>query len=117
RTLAGQLLAVPWLVRIGALSYSLYLWHWPILTLSRWYAGRDLRLVETLVVLCFVGLISYASWRWVERPFRAGSNPAAQPKPLTVFAVPAGVTVIAALIIIGFNGLPSRLSPLAVAFE
>lgn len=55
---------------VGDMSYSLYLWHWPMLTIAAAYAGRDLRLTETAVVLGLCVALSWATYRWVETPFR-----------------------------------------------
>jgi len=60
------------LVFIGLISYSLYLWHWPVLVLYRspnWMA-YDLPTIPVWLLLGFILLISYASWRWIEQPFR-----------------------------------------------
>lgn len=67
-SLVKQLLASQVAVKIGLISYSLYLWHWPILAFltqleidkSTWPA------VVFIVVLSFV--LSMASYRWLERP-------------------------------------------------
>jgi peptidoglycan/LPS O-acetylase OafA/YrhL len=58
------------LVFIGLISYSLYLWHWPLFVFTRDALGRDLRPWETagLIVLAFA--LAILSWRFVERPFR-----------------------------------------------
>lgn len=56
---------------VGKISYSLYLWHWPILALYRYYHNRyDLSLIE--ITLLFVGMIilSVLSFYYIEEPFR-----------------------------------------------
>lgn len=45
-TLGGRLLSLPPFALIGRISYSLYLWHWPILVFSHIYLGRELRFDE-----------------------------------------------------------------------
>ena len=54
---------------VGLRSYSLYLWHWPLLVLARWTIGLD-RWAARLTVLGLVVLAAEVSYRWVERPFR-----------------------------------------------
>jgi hypothetical protein len=58
----------PGLVWIGLLSYSLYLWHWPVLALSRWTIGIHWWTVPFQLLLIY--LISYGSYRWIESPLR-----------------------------------------------
>jgi len=62
------------LVFIGLISYSLYLWHWPALLLFRsvgWYAW-GLPKVPTALQLAGIFVLAWASWRWIELPFRQG---------------------------------------------
>ena len=68
--LINRALSNPAPVAIGLISYSLYLWHWPVLTLSRYYRGAYSNAVETMLwlLLCFV--LAYLSWRFIERPAR-----------------------------------------------
>jgi len=58
------------MVAIGLISYSLYLWHWPLLALYRATSvgdgSRQVRLV--LVAVAFVA--AFASYRYIEQPFR-----------------------------------------------
>ncbi len=71
----SRLLALRPLVFVGLISYSLYLWHWPLLVLFRsagWY-GWKLPEMPSAVVLAVVFGISWLSWRFVERPFRRRS--------------------------------------------
>ncbi len=59
------------LVYIGTLSYSLYLWHWPILSLYRYYTMRyDLTIGEMVIALLVISLLTIASFYIIEEPFR-----------------------------------------------
>ncbi|TGM82302.1 acyltransferase [Leptospira mtsangambouensis] len=53
---------------IGILSYSLYLWHWPIITFFRWTFGIKNHLIPLILILCFC--FSYLSYRMIESPLR-----------------------------------------------
>lgn len=69
-TRAGHWLSGKALVFIGGLSYSLYLWHWPLIV---WFHNMDLglgRIAETTLLLVATVLASYLAWRYVEEPFR-----------------------------------------------
>lgn len=67
-SLGGRLLN-HWLpVFFGSLSYSLYLWHWPLIVFSRYLAlDRDATSWAAAAALLSVGC-AYASWRWLEKP-------------------------------------------------
>ena len=60
-------------VLVGKMSYSLYLWHWPVFVLFRWTVGLDSIADEAAAVLCAV-FLAWVSWRWVEQPLRFGSR-------------------------------------------
>ncbi len=66
----GRLLSVGPVVRIGQVSYSLYLWHWPILSLSRYYAIRPLGTAQLTIALLVALGLSVLTWRYIEQPFR-----------------------------------------------
>jgi peptidoglycan/LPS O-acetylase OafA/YrhL len=55
-------------VYIGLISYSLYLWHWGVLSLSRWTIGIHWWSVPFQVVLMM--LLAIGSYRYVETPLR-----------------------------------------------
>ena len=66
-----QLLSNKTLVWIGALSYSLYLWHWPVLAFMRYYTGAEI--LNWQYSLAFVALtlvLATASYYWIETPLR-----------------------------------------------
>jgi HPt (histidine-containing phosphotransfer) domain-containing protein len=55
----------------GRISYSLYLWHWPLFTFARFSKnGLVLDPVDKLALFAVTVAISYLSWRYVEQPFR-----------------------------------------------
>ena len=58
-------------VYIGLISYSLYLWHWGVLSISRWTIGIHWWSVPFQVVLMF-GL-AVTSYQWIETPLRKGN--------------------------------------------
>jgi peptidoglycan/LPS O-acetylase OafA/YrhL len=68
-TVAGILSTTP-MVYIGKISYSLYLWHWPIYVMLRWTIGLDdPRVMVAAVALTF--LMGAASFHFVEQPIRS----------------------------------------------
>ena len=56
---------------LGRISYSLYLWHWPVIVLARYGRGPDLSLATRLALLAGTVALAALTYRWVERPFIA----------------------------------------------
>ncbi len=55
----------------GQISYSLYLWHWPLFTFARFAKpSLTLDLVDKTLLFALTVVISSLSWRFVEQPFR-----------------------------------------------
>ena len=57
---------------IGDISYSLYLWHWPLLILTASYLGRDLTVLEASGLMVLAVPIGAISYYLVENPWRHG---------------------------------------------
>lgn len=55
---------------IGLLSYSLYLWHFPLMVFARHLLIRPFTAVEILSLVAATFALSALSWRYVEQPFR-----------------------------------------------
>lgn len=70
-TAAHALLSTPPLVFLGLISYSLYLWHWSVLCLSRWTVG--VTPWSALWQLPLILLLAVLSWRCLEEPLRRSS--------------------------------------------
>ena len=104
---AYRILSLDPLVKLGLISFSLYLWHWPIIVLMKYWLIRDLDLVETLIAVAVMLALSAASWRYVEAPFRSK----AMSRPVvyrTLGATSAAILAMGALLIWS-RGLPQRL--------
>ena len=69
-----RLLAAAPLRFLGKISYSLYLWHWPLLVLPLMFLERALTGVEIVVSVAAAIGVSWLSWRFVEQPFRYGDR-------------------------------------------
>ncbi len=105
-----RLLASPWLVWTGLISYSLYLWHWPLLTLARYpwsgMAGSCPVVISYLVALISF-IIAWLSFRFVETPGRGIRWP--DSRVLGSWVVAGVATAGCGLLMHRTGGLPQRL--------
>jgi peptidoglycan/LPS O-acetylase OafA/YrhL len=92
--------ALSWrpLVLVGMISYSLYLWHWPLLVYARYSRGMEpLPTIFAWGLAAVAILIAWASYRWIETPFRHQKD-AVSNSPKPVFLAAAGaMTMIGCL--------------------
>ncbi|MBK5218742.1 MAG: acyltransferase [Thermoleophilia bacterium] len=102
----GRLLGQAPLLWLGLRSYSFYLWHWPVLVLTR--PGIDVNLPQGVLIplqLALVLLLADLSYRYVELPFRGKGKPAL-PEGWLRLARPALVAgVLAIVVFVGWSGL------------
>jgi peptidoglycan/LPS O-acetylase OafA/YrhL len=72
----NRLLATAPFVSLGAMAYSLYLWHWPLLIFWLSYTGRPrVNFGEGAIVLLISGVLAWLTTRYVETPLRYKSSP------------------------------------------
>ncbi|MFM5886542.1 MAG: acyltransferase family protein [Novosphingobium sp.] len=109
-TLAGRLLSLRLPVAIGLISYSLYLWHWPLIVFTEYARDAPLSGMWQVGVIALAFILAWASWRFVERPFR---SPLRFPRRRIFAWSGAGITVIgaAALAMAGMGGWDTRFAP------
>lgn len=89
----GRLLASKPLQLLGRLSYSWYLWHWPVLVLGKDLSGSRDHLAS--VVLAFGALVpAYASYRYIEAPLRVRSRSTRAGETFSAFIIPVGITLL-----------------------
>ena len=72
-TTARRLLGSAPLVAVGLISYSLYLWHWPLLVFAQLWNIYDLTWLGTALVVGLSFVAAVLSWKFVELPFRKRS--------------------------------------------
>jgi peptidoglycan/LPS O-acetylase OafA/YrhL len=74
-TWVGRGLVTRPLVQIGKASYGAYLWHWPLLAFARIHMADEPSLTAKLALTGGALVLGWASWRWIEAPFRRGTEP------------------------------------------
>jgi len=115
RHLANKLLQAPPVVFIGLISYSLYLWHWPIIVLAQYYLVRPFTPAEMGAALILMTACAMASWAFIERPFRSAALPIVKVRLATAAGV--GCLALAAALLLSEQGLPGRLSAAAASLN
>lgn len=70
-SLARRILALRPMVLVGLISYSLYLWHWPLLVYATYINNAEgLPMGLAYLLLALAVLAGWASYKWIETPFR-----------------------------------------------
>jgi hypothetical protein len=101
--------AMPVLQRLGDWSYSIYLWHWPVVV-ALVYAGWQNEAAPVMAGLALSVLLGWVSYRWVEPLGRIVQHWTAA-KALFVFGFAVAIMGAAGLAVRLMNGVPGRLSP------
>ncbi len=108
-TLGARLFSLRPVVFVGLVSYSFYLWHWPLMALARYRLMGELSAPVGLTLAAVSFLLAMATWRFVEQPFR---RPTATSRERTATIV-AGAAAILLVVLTGSvfyasRGLPKR---------
>jgi peptidoglycan/LPS O-acetylase OafA/YrhL len=110
QNLTARLLSLKPVVFVGLISYSLYLWHWPVWVFASTWLFRPPSALESAGLVALTFTLSVLSWRYVEQPFRR--RQAVPRKPL--FAA-AAVAMASVFVFSGAstetNGMPQRFRP------
>ncbi|HBJ34689.1 MAG TPA: acyltransferase [Planctomycetaceae bacterium] len=113
-SLAASLLSAAPVRFIGLISYSLYLYHWPVIVFTNYWKTTELSTATRLAMVLVSLVLATLSWRLIEAPFRRRSK---GKRHLPVFAT--AVTALLIMLSIGCflslsQGYPNRLPPTAL---
>jgi len=115
-SLAGRLLAFKPVVFIGLISYSLYLWHWPLLVLAKYMARGELSVMARAgLLVASVGLAAL-TWKYVETPIRRRRLLPTREQAFGLAGVATAAMLMLGLLVIHQRGFPSRLPENALQF-
>jgi len=116
----GRFLSLKPFVFTGLISYSLYLWHWPLFVFMKYYLVRDLNSLEIVGLIVLTFIASILSWQFVEKPFRVKPSLLSdRPSLFVVSGILMAVAVIAGSFVQVKKGLPERFldTPILYAME
>ncbi len=101
----SRLLTVAPMRWLGRISYSLYLWHWPLIVLPAAALGAPLPTYGRVALAVMAIPIAAASQRWIEEPFRQGRWIGQAPR--RTFAAAAGLMLTVAVVAVSLGALSS----------
>ena len=105
----SRLLSLRGVVFTGLISYSLYLWHWPLFVYAKHYLVRDLAIWEACGLVALSVALATLSWRFIERPYRGRSGWLSRRHLFTTSAAMTALIIAIGLYYDASEGLPARL--------
>tara|TARA_R110002096_G_scaffold349304_1_gene542405 strand:+ start:1684 stop:3621 length:1938 start_codon:yes stop_codon:yes gene_type:complete len=112
-SLGGRLFQASPLVFLGRISYSTYLFHWPMITFYTMATGNELDTRASVLILAGTLGLAALSWRFLESPFREAQRSHPHVRPAVALLVALGIIAAAALSLQMADGVPSRMTPAA----
>lgn len=113
-SVAAKLLAWKPAVFVGKISYSWFLWHWPLIAFYKYLDGHDGSLWPRLALAMISFGLAVASWRYIEQPFR-GRRERAPSTSLLLGGLGASITVCVVFSVVAMtHGAPGRSAILSV---
>lgn len=96
-----SILSMPSLAFIGKISYSWYLWHWPLIAFLRVASGGPLPISARIIAVLLSFVLAVLSYFFIEQPFRKSLLP---PLPLIARYVTVGIALAAMLAFVWKDG-------------
>lgn len=92
---------------VGLISYSLYLWHWPLIVFYKASYGFPSHAAMALLGIASL-VIAAISWRYVETPFRKRTRLVSRKSLFSTAALTSGAAVAIAVFLVATEGLSYR---------
>jgi peptidoglycan/LPS O-acetylase OafA/YrhL len=112
----SAVLATRPVVYVGKLSYSLYLWHWPVLSLMH-YAQIAQTGTNAALAIALTFVLSATGYHLVENPLRTRRYGSQRVVFIALYGLPAAVLIGISFAVVSLQGLPARFSPDVVAMD
>ncbi len=110
RTHVGRLLSTRPLVFVGLISYSLYLWHWPLFVFATYVVMHEPGGLLSVALMALSFGLAVLSWRFAEQPLRR-AHVRFRFAPFGAAAAAVVLTAASAGIAAASDGFPARLKP------
>lgn len=115
RSITSKFLSLKPLVFVGKISYSWYLWHWPIIVFYKYYTPRSLAVYDLTSIFIATFFLSIVSWKFIETPMRTHAY---QRKTVFLtFVLFLLAMITASLFLQSQKGISNRFSPSALAYS
>jgi peptidoglycan/LPS O-acetylase OafA/YrhL len=98
----------------GIISYSLYLWHWPIITFYKYVTIDSLTILQVTYCLLAILILSLLTWKFIEEPFLKTYS---KSKLISFVVLSYLFLIILSLTILNFKNFPSRFNDRANNFS
>jgi len=115
-SLVGRILAFKPVVFIGLISYSLYLWHWPLLVFPGYLSRDALSAGFRIALLAISVVLAILSWKYVEKPFRKRQIFQRRPQIFSFAGASMAALLGLGLFVSQRDGLPSRFPAKVLAY-
>ncbi|MDU9032586.1 acyltransferase [Pseudomonas corrugata] len=115
-TWVAQALSARALVWVGLLSYSFYLWHWPVYVYANAISIDGIQPWEAAGWIVLALVLAWLSWRFVELPFREKRLLAGRKPVLAVGLLAMGALAVTGSVVRSADGFPQRLTGKAMEY-
>ena len=116
-SIVGRVLSFRPVVFVGLISYSLYLWHWPLIVFQSsdglLLQGHSPRVTKTVLIAASL-VLATLSWKFVEQPFRRGRLSLSRATIFSAASVAALLSLLSGSVILANHGFPNRYPAEAV---
>ena len=114
--LLARILSNSPMVFLGTISYSLYLWHWPVIVFYKIAFNPSLNTIDYILLLGLSLLLATASWYFIENRFRKRINQLASQQIITATFATTAVAILIGCAFLFTNGMRDRYSETQLYF-
>jgi hypothetical protein len=115
-TSGGKLLATRPVVFVGLISYSLYLWHWPVLVFFKYWQLGPVAPGRSCLLLLASIILAALSWKFIEIPIRKRLVFQKRWQIFSAGGLATAILLAGGLAVFESNGVPARMPAAALQY-